>query len=115
MRGKETKVPSPSAKVLAPDIQGREQNYLVDIVIVRLIFALTLTTNTTAETVAAGGPIAQNLPPWANAGPDQRVNAPTTNACPHCHSPRLPHRVCPTCGNYKGREVLSPDTGDQLT
>src|SRR5437879_12919126 len=43
MRGKETKVPSPSAKVLAPDIQGREQNYLVDIVIVRLIFALTLT------------------------------------------------------------------------
>src|SRR5207237_2956168 len=43
MRGKETKVPSPSAKVLAPDIQGREQNYLVDIVIVRLIFAVTLT------------------------------------------------------------------------
>ena len=29
------------------------------------------------------------------------------NACPQCHSPRLPHRVCPVCGSYKGREVLA--------
>ncbi len=28
------------------------------------------------------------------------------NNCPRCHSPRLPHRVCPTCGTYKGREVI---------
>ena len=28
------------------------------------------------------------------------------NECPRCHSPRLPHRVCPTCGTYKGREVI---------
>ena len=28
------------------------------------------------------------------------------NLCPRCHSPRLPHRVCPTCGTYKGREVI---------
>ena len=28
------------------------------------------------------------------------------NECPKCHSPRLPHRVCPTCGTYKGREVI---------
>ena len=33
---------------------------------------------------------------------------PTYNACPQCHSPRLPHRVCPVCGNYKGREVIAP-------
>jgi large subunit ribosomal protein L32 len=26
--------------------------------------------------------------------------------CPRCHSPRIPHRVCPTCGTYKGREVV---------
>jgi large subunit ribosomal protein L32 len=33
------------------------------------------------------------------------------NECPQCHSPRLPHRVCPACGHYKGREVIaSPDT-----
>jgi large subunit ribosomal protein L32 len=28
------------------------------------------------------------------------------NNCPRCHSPRLPHRVCPTCGTYDGREVI---------
>ena len=27
------------------------------------------------------------------------------NTCPQCNSPKLPHRVCPTCGTYKGREV----------
>jgi large subunit ribosomal protein L32 len=30
----------------------------------------------------------------------------TINECPRCHSPRLPHRVCPTCGTYAGREVI---------
>jgi large subunit ribosomal protein L32 len=30
----------------------------------------------------------------------------TLNLCPRCHSPRIPHRVCPTCGTYKGREVV---------
>jgi large subunit ribosomal protein L32 len=29
------------------------------------------------------------------------------NRCPRCHSMRLPHRVCPTCGTYAGREVIS--------
>lgn len=27
------------------------------------------------------------------------------NLCPQCKRPRRPHRVCPTCGTYKGREV----------
>lgn len=26
--------------------------------------------------------------------------------CNNCGEMRLPHRVCPTCGYYKGREVL---------
>ncbi|MGH9720544.1 MAG: 50S ribosomal protein L32 [Bryobacteraceae bacterium] len=26
--------------------------------------------------------------------------------CPNCHEPKLPHRVCPSCGQYKGREVV---------
>jgi large subunit ribosomal protein L32 len=29
------------------------------------------------------------------------------NSCPRCHSPRLPHRVCPSCGTYAGREIIS--------
>jgi large subunit ribosomal protein L32 len=37
------------------------------------------------------------------------VSAPRLNECPQCHSPRLPHRVCPTCGTYAGREVIVPD------
>jgi large subunit ribosomal protein L32 len=26
--------------------------------------------------------------------------------CPKCHELRLPHRVCPSCGSYKGIEVI---------
>ena len=26
--------------------------------------------------------------------------------CPNCHELKLPHRVCPSCGQYKGREVI---------
>ncbi|NLJ26088.1 MAG: 50S ribosomal protein L32 [Firmicutes bacterium] len=29
-----------------------------------------------------------------------------TVECPQCHEPRLPHRVCGSCGYYKGRRVL---------
>lgn len=34
------------------------------------------------------------------------------NRCPQCHSPRLPHRVCPVCGTYAGRQVIEekPET-----
>jgi large subunit ribosomal protein L32 len=38
-----------------------------------------------------------------------KISAPTFNACPQCHSPRRPHRVCPVCGTYAGREVVAPD------
>lgn len=36
------------------------------------------------------------------------------NVCPRCHQPKLPHRVCPSCGTYKGQEVLAAglDPGD---
>jgi large subunit ribosomal protein L32 len=30
--------------------------------------------------------------------------------CPQCHNPKLPHRVCLTCGNYNGREVIEVKT-----
>lgn len=26
-----------------------------------------------------------------------------------CGEPTLPHRVCPSCGSYKGRQVLKQD------
>jgi large subunit ribosomal protein L32 len=40
-----------------------------------------------------------------------KISAPAYNACPQCHSPRRPHHVCPACGFYGGREVLSPGAG----
>lgn len=27
-------------------------------------------------------------------------------ACPKCQEPVLPHRACPACGFYRGREVV---------
>lgn len=42
-----------------------------------------------------------------------KISAAATNACPQCHSPRLPHRVCPVCGTYAGREVVAPEPTPQ--
>ena len=33
---------------------------------------------------------------------------PEYSLCPNCHEPKLPHRVCKECGQYKGREVIQP-------
>jgi large subunit ribosomal protein L32 len=30
----------------------------------------------------------------------------STQACPRCGDPKLPHRVCPTCGYYRDEAVL---------
>jgi large subunit ribosomal protein L32 len=38
---------------------------------------------------------------------NHKISAPRLNACPQCHQPRLPHRVCPNCGHYAGREVTA--------
>jgi large subunit ribosomal protein L32 len=27
--------------------------------------------------------------------------------CPRCNEPVLPHRVCPNCGHYQGREIIN--------
>lgn len=35
-----------------------------------------------------------------------RTSPPTVVECPNCSEPKVPHRVCPSCGHYKGTEVL---------
>jgi large subunit ribosomal protein L32 len=36
----------------------------------------------------------------------QRMDAPNVILCPKCSEPKLSHRVCKSCGTYKGREVI---------
>ena len=35
-----------------------------------------------------------------------KLTGPGLSACPHCGEMKLPHRVCPACGYYKGKKVL---------
>jgi len=30
----------------------------------------------------------------------------TTYTCPKCGDPKEPHRVCPSCGHYRGKPVI---------
>jgi large subunit ribosomal protein L32 len=34
-----------------------------------------------------------------------KVTAPNVIPCPSCGDMMLPHRVCPACGHYKGKNV----------
>ncbi|HLR21382.1 MAG TPA: 50S ribosomal protein L32 [Tissierellaceae bacterium] len=36
-----------------------------------------------------------------------KLNKATVSECPQCHEPKLPHRVCRSCGYYKNREVVN--------
>jgi len=29
-----------------------------------------------------------------------------TQTCPRCGDPKLPHRVCPSCGYYRGKKMV---------
>jgi large subunit ribosomal protein L32 len=40
------------------------------------------------------------------ANHDKR-SPPTLVACPNCSERVRSHHVCPTCGHYKGREVIA--------
>jgi len=31
---------------------------------------------------------------------------PDLSPCPQCNEPKPPHRACPGCGYYRGRQVL---------
>jgi len=38
-----------------------------------------------------------------------KTEAPTYAACPQCRQPKMPHRVCPTCGHYAGRQAIETE------
>lgn len=36
-----------------------------------------------------------------------RLEVPNLVACPQCRSPKVSHKACPTCGTYRGRDILA--------
>lgn len=40
-------------------------------------------------------------------------NAPRVQGCPSCGEPKLPHRVCMSCGVYGGRQVVEMTTAGE--
>ncbi len=35
------------------------------------------------------------------------LTAAVAQECPQCHEPKMPHRVCPKCGMYNGKQILA--------
>ncbi|MBI3306262.1 MAG: 50S ribosomal protein L32 [Candidatus Omnitrophica bacterium] len=35
------------------------------------------------------------------------LTAPGTSKCTHCGGPLMNHRICPACGYYRGKQVLT--------
>jgi len=35
------------------------------------------------------------------------VQVPAASVCPACGEPCQPHRACPACGQYRGRQVVT--------
>ena len=40
---------------------------------------------------------------------NMKMSAPGLSTCPQCHEPKLPHRVCPNCGYYDGKDVVNAE------
>ena len=38
---------------------------------------------------------------------------PGLTTCPNCGAAIKPHRACPECGNYKGKEVVKTDKTEE--
>lgn len=36
---------------------------------------------------------------------NEKIVVPNLVPCPKCSEPMVPHRVCPSCGHYKGRKI----------
>jgi large subunit ribosomal protein L32 len=35
-----------------------------------------------------------------------KIKIPQLTICPQCRQPHLSHHACPSCGTYRGRQVL---------
>jgi large subunit ribosomal protein L32 len=37
---------------------------------------------------------------------NSKLESPMLEPCPKCGEMKLPHRVCPNCGSYRGKEII---------
>ncbi len=37
---------------------------------------------------------------------NERLTAPSLTSCANCKTAKMPHRVCGSCGFYRGRQVI---------
>ncbi len=37
----------------------------------------------------------------------KKMEAPAVSVCSHCSQPKPPHRVCPHCGYYNGKQAVT--------
>jgi len=35
-----------------------------------------------------------------------KLSSPNIMLCPDCQEPKLPHRVCMSCGTYNGKKII---------
>lgn len=49
------------------------------------------------------------------AGQTHKLYAKATGKCPNCGSRVLAHHVCPSCGHYKGKEVIVIASSEEAT
>ncbi len=42
------------------------------------------------------------------------LTAPNFGTCPSCGEPKLSHRVCRACGQYRGRQVITVEAEDAV-
>jgi large subunit ribosomal protein L32 len=40
-------------------------------------------------------------------------NHPTVQACKNCGAPRIPHRVCASCGQYRNETVIAKKQAEE--
>lgn len=43
------------------------------------------------------------------------LKAVNSGECSNCGSRKLPHHICPSCGHYKGRQVLSQPQTEEVS
>jgi large subunit ribosomal protein L32 len=40
-------------------------------------------------------------------------NHATVQACANCGAPRVPHRVCMSCGQYRGEQIVAKKAAEE--